>query len=198
MDSNELAELEKRAGVVSRRLLWVTGRNRSTGAAESIGLWDGDDVQVFNIGGNRTYFGPAIISSEPIRGGAGLDVRYVSVEVGAILPEVEQMLRGYDPRLAAVEMHQALFNAATNVLVTAPRRVFSGALDELRIRTGNDGGPAVAELHLASAARALTKTLPLTRSDAAQRARSSGDLFRRWVSQAGREVFVGEERPDAT
>jgi hypothetical protein len=193
MNSQELAELQKREGVVSRMLLWITARNRSTGAAESIGLSNCDDVQVFNIGGNRTYFGPAIVSHEPVRGGDGLDVRYLNIDVAAFAPEVEEALRTYDARLAPVEVHLAFFSAETRALIDI-RRVFLGWLDQVTIGTPAIGGEAIAQLSLASVARAGTKPLPVMRSDASQRARSASDAFRVYVREAQREVIVGENK----
>lgn len=196
LDPAELAELEARAGVVARTLLWVVARDRATGDPEPLGLWDGDDVQSFTIASEgRVYFGPALMPLPPIEGGVGLDVRMLRIPVPHLAPEVQQMLRGYDPRLARVEIHRALFKADTRALLAPPRRIFKGWVEEAPIFTAAEGAEGSAELVLASAARALTRVLPLYRADADQRARASGDRFREYASTAGlRDVWWGERQ----
>lgn len=42
-----LTLLQRRQGLLTHVLLWITAQNRSTGAPESIGLWTGADHQDF-------------------------------------------------------------------------------------------------------------------------------------------------------
>lgn len=195
IDPAELAVLESRAGVVARTLLWVEARNRATGATETLGLWNGPDAQVFTIGGeSRVYHGPALPDIAPIRGGVGLEVRQVRIEAAHLSAEVQQVIRGFDPRLAPVEIHQAVFSLETNALVAPPRRIFKGQIDTAPIFTAQVGGRGRAEIVLASAARGLTRTLALFKSDADQRARNPEDRFGEFGPSAGlKTVFWGEK-----
>ncbi len=191
----ELAALQARAGVVSRTLMWVVAKNRATGAPETMGLWNGEDAQVFEIDGEaRTYHGPALPDIAPIKGGVGLQVRQLRVDAAHLTPEVQQMIRNYEARLAYVEIHQASFSTETNTLLAPPRRRFKGWIDTAPVFTAEVGGTGRASIVLASAARALTRTLALFKSDADQRARNPDDRFAEYGPSTGlKTVWWGEE-----
>lgn len=195
LDEAEIAEHEKRIGVLSRNLVWFEARNRTTGLTETIGLWDGGDVRVFTIDGDaRTYYGPSIIQLPEIVGGVGLDVRQSTMTVPHLTPEVQNLIRAFEPRLAPVEMHKAVFSLETNELL-AVRRVYKGAISKAPIKTGGDGETGEARLTLVSAARSLTRKLSLYRSNADQLARSATDTAREYASTTGlKEVWWGEGR----
>jgi hypothetical protein len=200
LDPTSATYLAARTGVASRHMVHVIARNRTTGTSEALGLWQGDDHLTIAIGGtNRTYYGAgAMVGVEPIRAGIGLEVRMLQLGLSPLTPEVAQLLRGYDARLAPAEVHRALLSLETDQLISEPIRVFRGWVDEVKIRTGEVGGTGEATVTLASAARGLTRALTLTRSDAEMRRRSSADAFRRYTDIAGEVgVWWGEKRQRA-
>lgn len=200
IDSTSAAYLAARTGVASRHMVYIVARNRDTGAQEALGLWQGDDHLTIAIGGvNRTYYGAgALIGVEPIRAGIGLEVRMLQMALGPLTPEVAQLLRGYDARLAPTEVHRALLSLETGQMIAEPIRVFRGWIDEVKITTGEAGGNSDATVTLASAARGLTRALTLTKSDAEMRRRNAGDAFRRYADIAGEVgVWWGEKRERA-
>lgn len=171
--------------VIARTLLWITARNRATGLPESIGLWSGYDHQQFDIGGLRDYYGAGnILGLDRITYGSGLEVRMHTFTLAAISPEVEQAVRGYDARLAPVEVHGVLYDPVTNQMVGTPWMALRGWVDEVEIRTPAAGGEGGIDLRVASSARALTRTLSLKRGDSSQQLRS-GDRFRRYAEISG-------------
>lgn len=185
-----------RNGQDRHTLVWLTARNRETGAAESIGFWTGQDDRNFVIGGQvRTYLGAgAALGVDDIPGGVGLDVRYVTAKLG-VVPEVADALLGFDPKLGPVEVHTVVFSLETGNLVADPRRIFKGRINETPVRLGGEGGDALFEVAMASSARDLTLTLPLFRSDAETRRRNANDRFRQHVSTSGlRQVAWGERQ----
>lgn len=180
--------LASRRGTVARVLIWIEALNRATGAAETIGLWTGDDHRTFSIGGQpRLYYaGGAVKGLEPIRMQTGLGVVTQRVVLSSIASAVMQAIRGYDARFAPIEIHRALFWPETMDLVEAPHRAFKGYIDQSKFtRPASNAGGKV-ELTLASAARALTITLADKRSDESLRARAEGDTFRVYASDKGR------------
>ena len=177
-------------------LLWVVPRDRNTGALEPTGFWTGPHDQQFVINGEtRTYFGAgAALGVDDIPGGTGLDIRYVSAQLG-LRSEAEEVIRGFDPKLAPVEVHTVAFDLDTGNLISEPRRIFKGNVNETPITTPAEGGDFSLEITLASSARALTRTLPLYRSDSELRRRSGTDRFRNHVSTSGlRQVAWGEKQ----
>lgn len=180
------AYFARRGPILAHVLVWLSAKNRSTGATETIGFWTGDDHADFVIGGQtRTYYGAgAALGVDPIRYQAGLTVRTQRLKLSQVAPEVMLALRGYEPRHAPVEIHRALFDPETHALIDMPHRVFKGFVDKAPIPTPVKGGKATLELTIASAARALTVPLSRKRSDASLRARSAGDAFRQYASMA--------------
>lgn len=200
LDSASAAYLAARTGVASRHMVHVVARNRATGAQEALGLWQGDDHLTIAIGGvNRTYYGAGgLIGVEPIRAGIGLEVRMLQIALSPLTPEVAQLLRGYDARLAPAEVHRALLSLETGQPIAEPIRVFRGWVDAVQLRTPEVEGTGEATVTLASAARGLTRALTLTRSDAEMRRRNAGDSFRSYSDIAGEvEVWWGEKRERA-
>lgn len=193
-DATTDAYIGGRTDIVARHLLWFQARNRDTGVEEAAGLWTGVDTQVFTVDGeDRTYHGAgAVLSIEPLTTGIGLEVRMLQVRLSDLTPEVAQLIRGYDARLAPVTIHRILLDHDTREPVAAPIRVFRGTVDETTIRTGRSHE---VDMRLASDARRLTRTLSLFRSDAAMKTRSATDRFREYTDIAGRiPVWWGTER----
>lgn len=183
----EIAAALSNPGIKVRQLLWITARNRGSGNPESIGIWTGEDVQNFTIGGvARTYYGGgSFISAGDMLSEVGLNVRRLSVSMSPITPEIEQVLRGYDAKMAPVELHLAFFSTETNNLVAPPYRIFKGWIDRFPITTPALNGQGEARLDLVSSARILTNGLALKRSNDSQNRRQSGDAFFRDVSISG-------------
>lgn len=180
------SRLNDRAGLMVRHLLWIVAKNRDTGAAETIGFWDGDDHLEFTVEAEtRTYYGVGTLLQVPdLTARVGLEVWQPEVSLSGIAPEVEIALRGYDPKLAPVQIHRAFFDPLSGELVGSPVRIFKGWIDAASIPTPEEGGEAVATITLASNSRALTRTIPAKKSDEAYK-RRSGDRIMRYADISG-------------
>lgn len=187
LDAAVLTYRQSRQATLVRNLLWVTATDLSTGNPVSIGFWNGDDNATIQVGGvGRLYYGAGtIIGVEPLVYTSGITVQMQHVQLSAITPEVETALRGYDTRLAPIEVHQIDLDPASGNVIGTPFSAFKGWIDELSINEAAIGGSYVGDLTLASSTRALTKNLTLTKSDAALEARNAGDTFRVDASIAG-------------
>ena len=192
----ELTYLQSRNGFKACALLWARPRDTATNLRVTVGFWTGEQDATFTIDGSpRTYVGGGrLVSLEPIVMEAGLTVRMQRVTLQPLFAEVAQLLRGYNAWRAPIEIHRALFNPETGVLIATPHRPWRGVLDEAPIQTPEVGGEATAELTLASATEALTRGLTLTSSDATQSLRG-GDRMLRYVGVTGKvDVFWGRKR----
>lgn len=169
----------------ARILIWISARDRSTGAVETIGFWTGEDHQVFSIGGvNRTYYGAGdVLSVDPIRRSTGLQVHSQRVSLSQVSEPVAQAVRGYDPRHAPVEIHRALFDPLSGGLVDEPHVLFRGFVDKLTISTPAKGESGSITMEIASQARALTKALSRYRSNATLIERAPTDTFRKYSAR---------------
>lgn len=184
-------------GVIARHLIWIEGKNRSTGVTETMGIWNGDDTETFNIEGvDRNYIGAGGLLQLPnLTAGIGLDVRYHDISLSPYAPEVEQAIRGYDARLAPIKIHRALFSVETGAMISEPVRWLKGFINEITFDEQAEGGEGSVTISVASAARALTATLALFKSDASMRRVNANDALRLYADVAGDiSVWWGEKR----
>lgn len=180
-------------GVVSRVLVWFQARNRATSEVETIGLWTGADNRQITVEGQaRIYYGAGnIIDVPPVVYKTGLDVQVYRLGITSITNEARQLIRAWDPRFAAVEVHRALFDPLTRALIGSPHRVLAGMIDDVEVSRPPAGGQASCYLSVVTTARLLTYGLPNKNSNANQR-RISSDLFLRYAD-AQAEVWWGSK-----
>lgn len=194
----EIAYLQAEGGVRARLLVWITAPSVGGGPAESLGLWNGVDVQTITVEGQaRVYQGAgALLDIEPITSAVGTDVRMLRARLGSAAPEVVAAVRGYDLRLAPVEIHRWLTDPLTTLAISPPRRLLSGWIDSDSIVTPALGDEGSITLNIASSALALTRTLTARWSDASMQARG-GDRLLRYADVSGSvPVWWGEKRHD--
>jgi len=183
-----------RAATHAETLVWVSAKNRVTGAVETMGLWTGDDHLPFTIRGQeRVYYGAGnVLQVPPIQAVIGREVRTIQVSLAATSPEVELLVRGYDPRFSPCEIHRAEYDE-DGELLAEPERVFKGWVNGAPISTPAVGGSGSISLELVSNARMLTRYGAATKSDQVQR-RRQGDRFRRYATlPSASTVYWGEE-----
>lgn len=180
------AALTATEGRIARLLVWVTAMNRSTGLPETLGFWNGVDDATFTIGGvSRLYLGGgSMMRLSPLIYRKGLSVQTQELIVSPLAPVVVAAARTYDLRFAPIEIHRALFNIGSPTLVAEPHRMFKGTVDAAPITVPEAGGEAVCTMTLMTTARALTRTIPLFKSDETQQ-RRGGDRARRYIDTTG-------------
>lgn len=196
--SAELTQLQSRDGLRPRLLVWIIARNRTTGAPEPTGFWNGADDLVINVGGvDRTYHGAGgLLGMDDLVIETGLTVRRISVWLATAAPEVVDAAMGYDLRLAPVEIHRLLTDPLSHLPVAPPHRIWKGWVDGAP-RTVPAKGLSSGRITLtvASAAMALTRGLTAKYSDAAMRQRGSDDRLFRYADVSGKvPVYWGEKR----
>lgn len=173
-----LSLLASGADVATRTLLWVRPRTPQ-GAQAAIGLWTGAADRTLAVEGEaRTYLGAqGSIEVEPVQWGTGTEIRTQSVHL-AVSDEGWALVRGYVVRFAPVEVHVAVFDAATMQLAGV-RRVFEGRIDGQPTPMPAAEGTWVLTFDLVSEAIAGTLAEGDKKNDASQRARDPADGFRR-------------------
>ena len=178
-------------------LVWLQGRNRGTGATEVLGLWTGDQPMQFTVEGEARVYQPCgnALEGDPVTLEPGYGARSLRLRLGGVNAAVAQALRVYDPRLAPVEIHRAVFDPETMALVAAPHRMFRGTVDEVSLPLPEKNGTVTAEIGVTSSALAGTRTLSLRKSDEAQQAAHPGDTFRQYIAiSTAVPVWWGELR----
>lgn len=184
IDTAVQSQFAERRGVEPRVLFWIEPRNRSTGAREGLGLWNGDDHQDFVVEGEtRTFFGAGnVLGLQPIRSVTGLDVIYHSIELPPFTDEVRIILDQYDGHLAPVRIYSLALDVDTMEPLAAPIRFVKGTLQEApKTLPPVLGTTSKYVLKIASNARRLTQGLPIYRSQNWLERRASGDLGREHI-----------------
>lgn len=169
----------KRAGMISHFLLWIVARDRDTGEDAPIGLWTGDDHREFSIRGEaRLYYGRGgLLEVDPFVHETGVTVREHVLRLAGLSEAAQQAMRGYDARLAPVEIHRAEFDADTHQLLAEPVIELDGEIDAVTLSEPREDGEPVTEVTALSNAALLTRPLPVKRSDESLRARAPDDAF---------------------
>jgi hypothetical protein len=187
-------------GLVPRRYVWVTAKDRETGLPVSEGFWSGDeDVMINVIDGRlgtivaRGYRGAGqLLQISPIPRVSDLTEQTVTIDLSQIAPAVQQLVRGYDVRLARVEIHEMTHSTISRQPVSPPEPVFVGVVDGAPINTPAVGGDGKAELRCVSdAISMLTRTNPRKSSYEAQKLRSGDEWGLYSGSVAGWDIKWG-------
>jgi hypothetical protein len=191
LDVDTQAAIRDRRGLVPRNFIVFTAKDRDTGAASVRAFWNDAEtvaVQVRNETGDlvaHDFTGDgAILSMDAIPMKLGLEVRTIQITMSALHAEVQNLIRGDDPRLARVEIYRGLLSPASMLLVAPPRLRFLGQVNGTPIDTAPAGGESTVTVKVVSHTRELTRTNPARKGDEQQR-RRSGDRFRRYTSVAG-------------
>lgn len=202
VDSATAAAYQSRRAHIPRYFVWIEAKNRTSGGLETMGLWNGDDtvdVSVVNpdtgLPVTRTYHAAgALLNIDPIPAVSDLSVRTIQIGLSQINAAVQQAIRGYDPRLAKVQIHRGMLDLDTREVIGYPVPLWDGQVNGSPIETpavGQEGGIA---LQVVSHTRMLTRTNAAKRSDETQKLRQ-GDRLRRYSDTAGEWAFWwGEEK----
>lgn len=154
-------------------LVWTVGTNRSTGAPEAVGFWTGLEPVTFTVEGEaRLYHGAgAVLQIPEIIARPGGVVQSIELGLSANAQIVNAALRGYDPRLADIQIHTARFDPQSRALLGIDR-AFVGFIDGTSRRRPPKGEAGAGwTVRAVSGARLLTKPQNGKRSDATQRRR---------------------------
>jgi hypothetical protein len=185
--------------VIAQCLIYIYPRDRSTNAIVPIGFWTGDDHETITVDGSpRLYYGAGNVMdiSDPITYQTGVDTSTWRFSMTTLTTEFEQMFRVYDPRLAAIEVHRAVYYTSSGALVEAPHRLFKGWIETCPIDDAADVGETVCNITCVTSALALTKTLALYKSDAFQKTKSS-DRMNKYSTVSGSVPVVWGQNASA-
>lgn len=170
------------AGIAPVYFFWIEARNRATGATETMGLWTGDEDLPVNVqtpqGGltTRQYLGGTNLMVDDLKLVADLTDEPVTVSMSQIADATQQLVRGYDVRLAYCEIHVTSW--VGGVFSSIPQLQFVGIVDDVQIGTPQAGGEGSIGLVVRSELMTqLLATNPAKSSDSHQKRRQAGDRF---------------------
>lgn len=170
------------AGIAPVYFFWVRARNRASGADETMGLWSGDEDIAQSVespaGGlvSRSYLGGCNLRVDGIQYVADLTDNPVNVSVSQIADATQQLVRGFDVRLAYCEIHATSW--VGGAFASQPQLLWVGVIDDVLIATPEVGGEGQMGFSVRSDLMAqLTAINPAKSSDSHQKRRQAGDKF---------------------
>lgn len=171
------------SSLVPVTFVWFQAKDRATGGPVEIGLWTWDeDLQINVLSGTtglpvtRTYYGAVNLEVSDIPYVSDLTVQTVTIGMSQIADAAQQLVRGYDLRLAKCEIHEMTFNTTTGQLSSAPEIAFIGEVVGAPIKTPSIGNNGSIEVSVISdAISMLTRTNPAKSSYQGQRRRNGDD-----------------------
>lgn len=175
-------------GLSVRQLVWLTGKDRTTGAAVTAGFWNGLDTETISVidavtgetvardyTGGGALPGPDSVGDIPLV--MGLDVQAVSITFSAIHPGVETAARQYDLRQGTIQVHRAILDPVSGLRIGTPQLHFYGRINTAPFDDGSAGGEATLILGCTDIINELTRTNPMRRS-VAQSTRRNDAIYR--------------------
>ena len=170
-------------GIVPRKLVTFTGWTwpDASGNVETkrMSFWTGDEdilitvtSGINNLPSTRTFYGGVNLAVSPIPRVSSLTVQTVTIEMTAIAPVVQELVRGLDLRLGQVEIWDALLDPDSRLLVGTPPLAWLGVVDGSPINTESEGGDEVVEIKTVNDAMVmLTRSNPAKSSHEEQKKR---------------------------
>jgi hypothetical protein len=180
-----------------RDFIWISGKNRSTGATESLGLWNGwvpvtADVVNPKTGEtvSRVYqAGGGLIGLPEIPATLQTEVRSIRVQISHLSEAAMNAIRLYNAQMAEVQIHRGVFDPSTGAIADPALCRFFGYVNHAPIPTPASGEEGAIELECVSASRLMTrKSGKLTSPELfKERYKSSGatDMFGKYLDVAG-------------
>jgi hypothetical protein len=171
--------------LLARDFIWFQVKDRDSGDAVYDGYWS--DVGTItaavidpNTGGstNRQFFGAGgLISVSAIALMSNLTVQNATITLSQVADRVNDLVRTHECKRGIVQIFRGLFDPETRQLVAPAVSRFVGEIDNIDIKTPEEGGQGSVVITCNSHTQELTRANTETRSDASQQARAPGDDF---------------------
>lgn len=175
----ETAALAARA-LAFRNLVWITAKDRNTGAPTSFGFWDDVGTRALQVidaltgtAVTRTFTGAgSLLTIDDLVATSELAVQTFMIRLSGVDARVANAVRGYDARLAPIQVYRLMLNPASGAPIAAARARFVGIVDTLTINDPRRGAQGVIELTAVNQMRELSRANPDMISDDSQKARA--------------------------
>lgn len=177
-------------GIVPRRLVSVTGREWSGESdAGLMSFWTGDeDVEMTVVSGlnglpsARLFYGAVELRVGSIPRVSDLTIQTITVSLNVFADPVAQLVRGYDIRLAKVEIWDMLLDPTSRRPISTPQLVFLGEVDGSPIETPEVDGEASVKLKCVSDAISMLTRKNYTKSSYEAQKLRGGDEWGKYAN----------------
>lgn len=187
---NNALAISQDTGVIPRQFVYVKNiKPYGGGAATSFGMWTGDDDATFTVIDGvtglpveRDYYGAVNMIVDNIPRVSDLTIQSIEIQVSQVATITELLVRGYDVRLARVEIHEMGLDPATRLPISNPEVVFLGQIDGAPIETPASGEEGTITFAINSDGMSMLSRVNPRKSSLQSQKRRSDD---RWGKYSG-------------
>lgn len=177
-------------GLVPRKLLSVTGREWSGNSiAAEMSFWTGDEnVEMTVVSGlnglpsARLFHGAVELRVGSIPRVSDLTIQTITVSLNIFADPVAQLVRGYDIRLAKIEIWDMLLDTTSRLPVSPPELVFLGEVDGSPVSVPEVGGEGSVEIKCVSDAISMLARKNYTKSSYEAQKLRGGDEWGKYAN----------------
>lgn len=168
-------------GIMPRQFIWITAKELNSTVPVTFGIWTGDDdISISVVSGTtglpeaRLYYGALNLTISDMPRVSDMTAQSISLEMSQVADVTQLIARGYDIRLAKVEIHEMTLDTATGQLSASPQLAFLGQVDTAPIETPAAGQDGKITLNVISdAISMLNRTNPQKSSYEGQKRRAN-------------------------
>lgn len=186
---NNAMAVAQDTGLAPRQFVYVKNvKPFAAGAALSFGFWTGDEDAIFTvIDGetglpvDRTYYGAVNMVVDNIPRVSDMTIQSISISVSQIATATELLVRGYDVRLAKVEIHEMALDPDSHLPISNPEVIFLGQIDGAPIETPAVGEDGAITFSINSDAMSMLSRVNPRKSSFQSQRRRSDDRFGKYA-----------------
>lgn len=186
---NNAMVLAQDTGIIPRQFLYVKNiKPIGGGAPESFGLWTGDEDVTFTVIDGETglpverdYYGAVNMVIDHIPRVSDMTIQSIEIQVSQIATITQLLVRGYDVRLARIEMHEMALDNITRLPISDPEVIFLGQIDGAPIETPGVGEDGVITFSINSDAMSMLSRVNPRKSSYQSQHRRMGDEFGKYA-----------------
>lgn len=170
-------------GLITRKAIWITARDRDTGAPVERGIWQGSEsLNLTVIRGSdglqttRPYYGGGeYLKVGDIPMTSDMTLQVVTVDLSQLADVAREIVRTHDVHRGAIEIHEIVLSPSTGMPVAPDYPIWSGIIDGAPIKNPAVGGEGSVKLKCVSEMMAMLSRTNTEKSSHEAQMRRGGD-----------------------
>lgn len=150
-------------GLVTRKAVWITARNRETGAPVERGIWTGsEDINLTVLRGSdglqitRPYYGGGeYLKIGEIPMTTTMTLENITVDLSQLADVAREIVRTHDVHRGQIEIHEIVLSPTTGAPIGADYPIYSGIIDGAPVKNPAVGGEGSTKLKCVSEMMAM-------------------------------------------
>lgn len=170
-------------GLITRKAVWITGRDRETGLPVERGIWAGSENAPLTVlrgvdGAQVTrpyYGGGEYLKVGEIPLTSDMTLQTVTVDLSQLADVAREIVRTHDIHRGGIEIHEIVLSPSTGAPIGADFPIFNGIIDGAPIKNPAVGGEGSVKLKCVSEMMAMLSRTNTEKSSHEAQMRRGGD-----------------------